>query len=106
MSNLHDVRTPQRPDAEPPDRGTSLLLTLVVLVVLVPGVSVAALALLVRAVAAGWGPALAGGLLAGAWPLLAGAWREVTGAAPPRLAGLPGWVWLGLLGAALCALLL
>lgn len=99
------------PDLVPVERRTgrsqvaSMLVTFLIAVALVPGTAVFALTWLTRAFAAGWGPVFGGVLIAATWPAVARAWRELTGRAPGRLVGLPGWVWLGLGGTLACRLL-
>ncbi len=100
-----------RPDPAPTEHGAepapvaSTLLTFAIVTVVVPGISVLALTLVARGIAAGWGPVLGGAALAATWPAIVRAFRELTGREPERLWRLPGWVWLGLGGAAGCALL-
>ncbi|WP_324652300.1 hypothetical protein [Georgenia sp. H159] len=94
---------PEQPRSERTS-ALSMLATFVVAAV-VPGASVLVIALVVRAVAAGWGPLLGGAALAATWPLVARAWQEIEGRPPRRLWRLPGWVWLGVAGTLLCLLL-
>lgn len=104
------VRVTTRSDAPEQPRSErtsalSMLATFVVVAAVVPGASVLVITLVVRAAAAGWGPVLGGAALAAAWPLVARAWQEIEGRPPRRLWRLPGWVWLGVAGTLLCALL-
>ncbi len=106
MSNVPDPRVEPTVDRSPRQQVASMLLTLVVVAALVPGVAVLGLTWFVRLVAAGWGPLVGGALFAATWPLVHRAWRELTGRAPELPLGLPGWVWLGVVGTLGCWLLL